>query len=591
MGMYEISLVALYLAVTAYLGYLGYKHTRTTADYLLAGREMHPVIMALSYGSTFISTSAIVGFGGVAATFGLGLLWLVFLNIFVGIFIAFVFLGEPTRRIAHRLGAHTFPEFLGRRFESRLIHFIAGLIIFLFMPLYTTAVLLGGAEFLQVMFHITDFNVAILILAFVIAAYVLAGGLKGVMYTDALQAGVMVTGMVILIVLTYVKLGGVTQAHEALAALTPEVPDKLKAIGHRGWTSFPAFGWGDTRFNVWWLMVSTIILGVGIGVLAQPQLIVRFMTVKSKRELNRAVAVGAVFILLLPGVVYTVGGLSNVYFRNVEEIRGTIVAQDEQAKTVRILPEGMKPGAELTIPLGPASEVILGTDGEADIVRPRLISIARTEGKGDQIIPTYISRAMPRWFGIIFLLTLLSAAMSTLSGQLHAMGTALGRDVVGQLMGDRRLSDRTTIRLVRVSIVIGLTASILLGAKSLRDYIAVATALFFGLCAASFLPSFLGALFWRRMTRAGATASIVGGFMACGFWMLFGFEKTAKGIGLCQYLTGQPVLFAGPNWPSVDPLMVALPVSAFLAVAVSLMTAPPSTSHLAVCFGRDPLTP
>src|SRR5690606_6875557 len=138
------------------------------------------------------------------------------------------------------------------------------------------------------------------------------------------------------------------------------------------------------------------------------------------------------------------------------------------------------------------------------------------------------------WFGVLFLLTLLSAAMSTLSGQFHAMGTALARDVVGALMPQGKTSDRAAIRLMRISIIIGPVASIVLGAKPLRGYIAVATALFFGLCAASFLTSFIGALFWKRMTRAGAAAGMVGGFLVSGTWMLFFFEKTAKGIGLCQ---------------------------------------------------------
>ena len=52
--------------------------------------------MAMSYGATFASTSAIVGFGGNAGLFGMGLLWLTFFNIFVGIFIAFVFYGKRT---------------------------------------------------------------------------------------------------------------------------------------------------------------------------------------------------------------------------------------------------------------------------------------------------------------------------------------------------------------------------------------------------------------------------------------------------------------------------------------------------------------
>ena len=144
----DLIAVLLYLLVVAYLGFLGYRRTKSAADYLIAGRKAHPVVMALSYGATFISTSAIVGFGGVAGLFGMGLLWLTFLNIFVGIFVAFVLLGGPTRRLGHRLDAHTFAELLGRRYDSRFIQVFAGLVIFLFIPLYAAAVLIGGCEFI-----------------------------------------------------------------------------------------------------------------------------------------------------------------------------------------------------------------------------------------------------------------------------------------------------------------------------------------------------------------------------------------------------------------------------------------------------------
>jgi hypothetical protein len=77
--------ILLYLGATGYLGWLGWRGTKSAADFLLAGRGAHPVVMAVSYGATFISTSAIVGFGGVAGMFGMSLLWLTFLNIAVGI--------------------------------------------------------------------------------------------------------------------------------------------------------------------------------------------------------------------------------------------------------------------------------------------------------------------------------------------------------------------------------------------------------------------------------------------------------------------------------------------------------------------------
>ena len=134
-----ILFVIIYLAATFYVAYLGYRKNSQTDGYMLAGRGVHPAIMALSYGAAFISTSAIIGFGGVAASLGMGLLWLVFMNIFFGIFIAFVVFGPPTRRMGLNLGSITYPEFIGKRFQSKFIQAFSGILIGIFMPLHSAS--------------------------------------------------------------------------------------------------------------------------------------------------------------------------------------------------------------------------------------------------------------------------------------------------------------------------------------------------------------------------------------------------------------------------------------------------------------------
>ena len=197
---------------------------------------------------------------------------------------------------------------------------------------------------------------------------------------------------------------------------------------------------------------------------------------------------------------------------------------------------------------------------------------------------------MPRWFGVIFILTLLSAALSTLSSQFHVIGTSIGRDVMEQMLPNYKQTDRPTILVTRIGILVGLVVSIVL-AYALADsaYIAIATALFFGLCAAAFLPAYVGGLFWKRMTRQGAIASMVGGFTVSAVWMLFFYGKTASKIGLCSFLFGtkeapRATLLTAPNWDVVDPIMVGLPISILLAIVVSLYTKPMSEEHLKRCF-------
>lgn len=109
----------------------GYKQTKNASDYLLGGRKVNPIIMALSYGATFISASAIVGFGGVAATFGMGIQWLCLLNMFMGVVVAFIFFGRRTRKLGEEHNARTFPQLLGLHYNSRSIQIFIATIIFI----------------------------------------------------------------------------------------------------------------------------------------------------------------------------------------------------------------------------------------------------------------------------------------------------------------------------------------------------------------------------------------------------------------------------------------------------------------------------
>lgn len=503
-------ILLIYFLLVSYLGFIGYKGSKSSQDYLIGGREIHPVIMALSYGATFISTSAIIGFGGVAGLFGMSLLWLTFLNIFVGIFIAFVFFGKRTRQLSHKMEAHTFPEFISKRYGSPMIQKIGGLVIFIAMPLYAAVVLIGGARFMEEVLNL-DYNMSMVIFSFVIAAYVIAGGIKGVMYTDAMQGLIMFCSLLFLLIVTYSTLGGVSSAHQALTNMNDLVPANLQSIGHQGWTSMPEF---NSPF--WWTLVSTLVLGVGIGVLAQPQLVVRFMMVKSNRELNRATLVGGIFVLVATGVIFMVGALSNVYFFQ------------ETGK----------------------------------------LAIEVVNGNPDKIIPAYISAAMPEWFVYIFLLTLLSAAMSTLSSQFHAMGTSIGHDVYGQLVKNYKHPILTT----RIAIIVSIVIAVIIGFMLPPGIIARGTALFFGICAATFLPAYFGGLYWKNATSKGALWSIIIGFGTSLFCLLFLHQKESQAIGLSQYLFDRPVLIETFPWPVVDPILIALPVSIIVFVVVSKLT-------------------
>ena len=528
------AMIAVYACIIGYLGMRGFRKTRNNQDYLLAGRSVNPFVMAMSYGAAFISTSALVGFGGIAGQFGMGLMWLVFMNIAFGIVVAFIWFGHRTRSIGVALDAKTFPEFIGRRFQSdRMKYFIAA-VIFVFIPLYSSVVLISGARFLQEVMGV-PYGWALVVFGAVVAVYVIFGGLKGVMYVDALMGSIMLGGMLLLITMCYVRLGGIIPAHEKLTEMSALVAQRLPQeyiLGHRGWTVMPEFNsvW-------WWTLVSSLMLGVGIGALAQPQLAVRFMTVKSGRELNRAVLVGSIFILCTAGAAYMTGALSNVFFFHPEIGVGNSTPQ---------------------------------------------LAIEAAGGNPDVIIPMFIREALPPVVLYLFSLTMLSAAMSTLSSLFHVAGSSLGNDICGEFCK----TPERSMTVSRCGVTVGILLSVFFAIILPPGVVARGTSIFFGICAAAFLPAYAASLYWKRATAAGVWAGMVAGTFSSVFGLLFLHRKESALLGVCRFIFGKDVLIQSHPWPVVDPFVYSLPLSIMALVVVSLLTSPPEKSHVDKLFEK-----
>jgi SSS family solute:Na+ symporter len=384
------------------------------------------------------------------------------------------------------------------------MQYASAVIILIAMPLYAAAVLIGGSRFVETTLGV-DFNLALLAFAVITAVYVIFGGIIAVMYTDAMQGIIMLGGMIVLLILTFMLLGDPTTAFTNLSNLSSSMPSSFVSKGMTSWTAFPEFG-----SEIWLVMVTTIIMGVGIGVLAQPQLVVRFMTAKDSKALNRAIPIGALFILLTTGVAYTVGPLTNVYF--------------------------------------------MDTTGK--------IAIDAAGGNVDNIMPLFINSAMPDLFVVIFMLVLLAAAMSTLSAIFHAMGTTAGYDLWSHVKRVRKVEgySKPSLNANKAGTFVMIVVSVGLAYLMPGSIIARATAMFMGLCACAFLPAFVHGLFSKSPSTLAAKLSLGLGGVSWFFWTFFVHIKESSILGVSKFLTGQDAILGMP-WQVVDPMAIALPVS------------------------------
>lgn len=501
-----------FIVVTLLLGIWGYRNTRSNEEFLLGRSKTNPVILAFSYGATFLSASAVIGFGGQAAIHGASIMWLCFLNLALGVMVAFIVFGTRTRRLGKRLGASTFADLLGKVYGSRGIRVFTAVIIMIMMPIYCAAVLKGGVNSLAVITGL-DYNVMLIVLALVVGLYVVYGGIIAVMYNDALQAVIMLAGMITIFLVTISTLG--LDAFQQLSEMPISQSADHVLPGANGWLEFP------TLFSPEWLtVVTTFILGVGIGALTQPQLSVRFMSAKDDKALYKSMAIGCVFIFIIVGSAYTCGALSNLYF-----------FEQHGQTAIQWVTAGV-----------------------------------------DFIIPTFIEEIFDTitfgdFFVSLFLVSLVCASVSTISALMHTIGGAGGYDLYSSILSRRTGidTDSQSIGINRVVIMVMLVLVVIYCYLMPSDIIAKATSVFMGMMAAALLPAYVHALYSKDPSKDAAFSSILAGSLVYAFWALFVNVGTSIFLPVCELLTGNPVLFDGPIM-YVDALVIALPVSATVLI-------------------------
>ncbi|MBR2873798.1 MAG: sodium:solute symporter family protein, partial [Lentisphaeria bacterium] len=110
------------------------------------------------------------------------------------------------------------------------------------------------------------------------------------------------------------------------------------------------------------------------------------------------------------------------------------------------------------------------------------------------------------------------------------------------------------------------------------------TAIFFGVCAAAFLPAYVASLYWKNATKAGVFASIITGVVSSLAGLCFFHVKESAALGICKALFGRDVLITAHPWPVVDPFIYSFPLAIIALIVVSLFTKKPGEALLKRCF-------
>ncbi|MCI4252750.1 sodium/proline symporter PutP [Bacillus sp. CCB-MMP212] len=264
--------LAIYMAAMLYIGYWSYKKTSDLSDYMLGGRGLGPAVTALSAGASDMSGWMLMGLPGAMYVTGVASVWIA-IGLLVGAYVNYLILAPRLRTYTEVANdSITIPDFLENRFQDRtkILRFVSAIVILVFFTFYTSAGLVSGGRLFENSFNL-DYKIGLFITVGVVVAYTLFGGFLAVSWTDFVQGCIMFIALVLVPIVAFTDVGGVTETFNIIRQVDTSYLDLFKGTTILSIISFLAWG---------------------LGYFGQPHIIVRFMAITSVKDLKTSRRIG-----------------------------------------------------------------------------------------------------------------------------------------------------------------------------------------------------------------------------------------------------------------------------------------------------------
>ena len=282
-----VSVMVTYITLLILWGIYQGRKVKTGNDFAIAGRTLPGWAAALSERATGESSWALLGLPGAAYAMGLTEIWTA-VGCVAGIVTAWIVLAWRLRDEAEKYNVATFTEYLAAKHIEcgRMLRIISSMVIVFFFFFYVGAQFLGGGKTLYTLFGLKPWTGAI-ITAAVIIPYTVYGGFQSVVYTDVIQAILMIITLIVAPVVGVIYL---INHHDLYAS---GITEALVKAG----SSYTSLTGAARGFGAGLLITGGFSWFFGyLG--GQPQLSVRFMAIKNSRQAKKARNIGIAWTIL-----------------------------------------------------------------------------------------------------------------------------------------------------------------------------------------------------------------------------------------------------------------------------------------------------
>lgn len=429
--LYIAIVFSIYAIIILIIAFIGKYITRNLSDYILAGRKLSGPITALGAGASDMSSWLTMALPGFIYLYGLSMIWMP-IALIIGAWCNWIFIAKRLRIYTEITNeALTLPSYLYHRFHDhkKFLRTVTSLASVIFFTCYAAAGFMSGAILLQIIFGLDYFS-GLLIISTAIIIYTSIGGFLALNWIDFFQGTLMFVALLVVPIVTAKHLGGL---EIATLVIKKHFPQHLEIFNNTN-----ALG-----------LISC--LAWGLGYFGQPHINIRFMAIRSVKELPIARRICMTWMILsLLGAIGT--GFFGAAFYGQE-----ILSQPETV----------------------------------------FINLSR--------------QLFNPWMTGILLSAVLASIMNTVSAQILMTTSIIVEDIV-HATWKRSFSDQKYLLLSKIiMVVISIIAvKIATNPKTILHAVGFAWS---GLGAA-FGPTILCSLYWRKMNLPSAISGVVVGMLA-----------------------------------------------------------------------------
>jgi len=570
MSQFAINMIFVLGSFVVYTYIAIWARAKSTKEFYIAGGDVHPVMNGMATAADWLSAAS---FLSVAGLISVGYVNSSFIMGWTGGYVLLATLLAPYLR---RFGTYTVPDFVGTRYASKAARVVAVVCLIIISLTYVIGQMTGaGVAFARFLEVSADWG--LILSAIVVFFYAVLGGMKGVTYTQVAQYVVLILAFTIpAIYLSLMMTGNILPqmgfVGEHTASGMPLLHKLNLVVSDLGFQDYT-----QDVSNKWNMFLFTLTLMVGTAGL--PHVIIRFFTVPNIQDARWSAGWALVFIALFYTTVPALAAMSRLnlietvfpdgtdqpslvyeerpeWFKNWE-VTGLLTFNDKNNDgRIQFYNDGTLPTPDKTF--DKADE--RGWMGNELTVNNDIMVLA---------VPEIAN--MPAWLIGLMAAGAIAASLSTASGLLLAISSALSHDLLKNTLTPN-ITDKQEMLYARISMTVAIIVATWLGLNP-PGFAAQTVALAFGIAASSIFPVLMMGIFFARINSKGAVAGMVAGAT-----FTIGYIFTYLGM---FFIPGTNIFENKPEFwiLGISPLAVGCIGAAInftTAITVSLLTEKPS---------------